>query len=151
LAGKVGSNIASEIGTMRITEQIDAMEIMGVNSANYLILPKVVAFVVMMPFLVIISMTVGLLGGYCVGLFTDIITTADYLLGIQYAFIPYYVFYSVVKSLVFAFIITSVASYYGYYAYGGALDVGKASTNAVVNSSVLVLFFNLLLTNLMLT
>lgn len=151
LAGKVGSNIASEIGTMRITEQIDALEIMGVNSANYLVLPKVVAFVVMMPCLVIISMTVGLVGGYCVGLFSDIITTADYLLGIQYAFIPYYVFYSVVKSLVFAFIITSVASYYGYYAYGGALDVGRASTNAVVNSSVLVLFFNLLLTNLMLT
>lgn len=151
LAGKVGSNIASEIGTMRITEQIDALEIMGVNSANYLILPKVTAFVFMMPFLVIISMTVGLVGGYCVGLFSDIITTADYLLGIQYAFIPYYVFYSVVKSLVFAFLIASVASYYGYYAYGGALDVGRASTNAVVNSSVLILFFNLLLTNLMLT
>ena len=151
LAGKVGSNIASEIGTMRITEQIDALEIMGVNSANYLILPKVTAFVFMMPFLVIISMTVGLVGGYCVGLFSDIITTADYLLGIQYAFIPYYVFYSVVKSLVFAFLIASVASYYGYYAYGGAVDVGRASTNAVVNSSVLILFFNLLLTNLMLT
>lgn len=151
LAGKVGSNIASEIGTMRITEQIDALEIMGVNSANYLILPKIAAFVIMMPFLVIFSMAVGLVGGYCVGIFTDIITTADYLVGIQYAFIPYYVFYAIVKSLVFAFLITSVASYYGYYAYGGALDVGKASTNAVVNSSILILFFNLLLTNLMLT
>ncbi len=150
LAGKIGSNIASEIGTMRITEQIDALEIMGVNSANYLILPKIVAFVVMMPFLVIFSMAVGLFGGYCVGLFTDIITTADYLLGIQYAFIPYYVFYSLVKSLVFAFLISSVAAYYGYYAYGGALDVGKASTNAVVNGSILILFFNLLITNLML-
>lgn len=150
LAGKVGSNIASEIGTMRITEQIDALEIMGVNSANYLILPKVTAFVLMMPFLVIISMAVGLIGGYCVGLFTDIISTADYLLGIQYAFIPYYVFYAIVKSLVFAFIISSVASYYGYFVYGGALDVGKASTNAVVNGSILILFFNLLLTNLML-
>ena len=104
----------------------------------------------MMPFLVIISMAVGLIGGYCVGLFTDIISTADYLLGIQYAFIPYYVFYAIVKSLVFAFIISSVASYYGYFAYGGALDVGKASTNAVVNGSILILFFNLLLTNLML-
>ena len=150
LAGKIGSSIASEIGTMRITEQIDALEIMGVNSANYLILPKVTAFVLMMPFLVIISMAVGLIGGYCVGLFTDIISTADYLLGIQYAFIPYYVFYAIVKSLVFAFIISSVASYYGYFAYGGALDVGKASTNAVVNGSILILFFNLLLTNLML-
>jgi len=150
LAGKVGSNIASEIGTMRITEQIDAIEIMGVNSANYLILPKITAFVVMMPFLVIFSMAIGLFGGYLVGVFGDIITTADYLLGIQYAFIPYYVFYSVVKSLVFAFLISSVASYYGYYAYGGALNVGKASTNAVVNSSILILFFNLLITNLML-
>ena len=150
LAGKVGSNIASEIGTMRITEQIDALEIMGVNSANYLILPKITAFVVMMPFLVIISMAVGLVGGYFVGVFSDVITTADYLLGIQYAFIPYYVFYSLVKSLVFAFIISSVASFYGYYAYGGALDVGKASTSAVVNSSILILFFNLLITNLML-
>lgn len=150
LAGKIGSNIASEIGTMRITEQIDALEIMGVNSANYLILPKVVAFVVMMPFLVIFSMAIGLVGGYSVGLFTDIISTADYLLGIQYAFIPYYVFYSLVKSLFFAFIIASVASFYGYYAYGGALDVGKASTNAVVNSSILILFFNILITNIML-
>lgn len=150
LAGKVGSNIASEIGTMRITEQIDAIEIMGVNSANYLILPKITAFVIMMPFLVIFSMAVGLIGGYLVGMFSDIITVADYVYGIQYAFIPYYVFYSVVKSIVFAFIISSVAAYYGYYAYGGALDVGKASTNAVVNSSILILFFNLLITNVML-
>ncbi len=150
LAGKVGSSIASEIGTMRITEQIDALEIMGINSANYLILPKVAAFVVIMPFLVIISMAVGLLGGYFVSIFTDVITSADYLLGIQYAFIPYYVFYSLVKSFVFAFIISSVASFYGYYAYGGALDVGKASTTAVVNSSILILFFNLLITQLML-
>jgi phospholipid/cholesterol/gamma-HCH transport system permease protein len=150
LAGKVGSNISSEIGTMRITEQIDALEIMGVNSANYLILPKIIAFVVMMPFLVIFSMAIGLIGGYFVGVFTDIITTANYLMGIQYAFIPYYVFYSIVKSVVFAFIISSVAAFYGYYAYGGALDVGKASTNAVVNGSILILFFNLLITNLML-
>ena len=150
LAGKVGSNIASEIGTMRITDQIDELEIMGVNSANYLILPKITAFVLMMPILVVISMAVGLVGGYCVGMFSDVITIADYLLGIQYAFIPFYVWYSIIKSLVFAFIIASVSSYYGYYAYGGALEVGKASTSAVVNSSVLILFFNLLLTNLML-
>ena len=150
LAGKVGSNIASEIGTMRITEQIDALEIMGVNSANFLILPKIIAFVVMMPFLVIFSMGLGLIGGYCVGLLTDIITTANYLSGIQYAFVPYYVFYSLLKSLVFAFLISSVSAFYGYYANGGALDVGKASTNAVVNSSILILFFNLLITNVML-
>ena len=150
LAGKVGSNIASEIGTMRITEQIDAIEIMGVNSANYLILPKITAFVLMMPFLVIFSMAIGLFGGYLVGMISDIISVADYLLGIQYAFIPYYIFYSIVKSVVFAFIISSVAAYYGYFSYGGALDVGKASTNAVVNSSILILFFNLLITNIML-
>jgi len=92
----------------------------------------------------------GLIGGYFVGVFTNIITTADYLMGIQYAFIPYYVFYSIVKSLAFAFIISSVAAFYGYYSYGGALDVGKSSTNAVVNGSILILFFNLLITNLML-
>lgn len=150
LAGKVGSNIASEIGSMRITEQIDALEIMGVNSANYLILPKILAFMTMMPFLVIISIAVGLIGGYGVGAFTDIITVADYLVGIQYAFIPYYVLYAIIKSVVFAFIITSLSSYYGYYAYGGALDVGKASTNAVVNSNIMILFADLLLTKLML-
>lgn len=150
LAGKVGSNIASEIGTMRITEQIDALEIMGVNSANYLILPKIVAFMLMMPFLVIISMGIGLFGGYCIGLFTDVITVADYLLGIQYAFIPFYVWYSLIKTTVFAFIISSMASYYGYYAYGGALEVGHASTKAVVNSSIMILLFNLMLTNLLL-
>jgi phospholipid/cholesterol/gamma-HCH transport system permease protein len=151
LAGKVGSNIASEIGTMRITEQIDALEIMGVNSANYLILPKITAFVVMMPFLVIFSMFIGIVGGYCVGVFSSIITVSDFVYGIQYAFIPYYITYSLVKSIFFAFIISSVSSYYGYYAYGGALEVGVASTNAVVHSSVLILLFNILLTDIMLT
>ena len=150
LAGKVGSNIASEIGTMRITEQIDALEIMGVNSANYLILPKILAFVLMMPFLVIFSMALGVGGGYFVGVLTNIMTTGDYLIGIQYAFIPFYVFYSIIKSMFFAFIISSVAAYYGYYSYGGALDVGKASTNAVVNGSILILFFNILVTKIML-
>jgi len=150
LAGKVGSNIASEIGTMRITEQIDAMEIMGVNSANYLILPKIAAFLSMMPFLVIVSVAVGLLGGWGVGAFTDIITIADYMIGVQYAFNPYFVTYCIIKSLVFAFIITSLSSYYGYYAKGGALEVGVASTNAVVNSNLIILFSDLLLTKLLL-
>lgn len=150
LAGKIGSNIASEIGSMRITEQIDALEIMGVNSANYLIFPKIIALLTMMPFLVIISITVGLFGGLGVGLFTDVITIQDYILGIQYAFNPYYVWYGIIKSLVFGFIITSCSSYYGYYAYGGALDVGKASTSAVVNSNILILFADLLLTKLLL-
>jgi len=150
LAGKVGSNISSEIGTMRITEQIDAMEIMGVNSANYLILPKILAFVSMMPFLVIISISVGLMGGYGVGAFTDIITVNDYLIGIQYAFNPYFVVYGLIKALVFAFIISSMSSFYGYQVRGGALDVGKASTNAVVRSSITILFADLILTKLLL-
>ena len=150
LAGKVGSNIASEIGSMRITEQIDAMEIMGVNSANYVILPKIVGFMIFIPFLVVFSMFFGLLGGYFVTLFTDLLTPATYIYGIQYWFVPWYVFYSIIKSVAFAFVIASVSSYYGYYAYGGALDVGKASTNAVVNSSVIILMLNVILTKLML-
>lgn len=150
LAGKVGSNIASEIGTMRITEQIDAMEIMGVNSANYLILPKILAFMTMMPMLVILSTAIGLLGGWAVGQFTDIITVADYLVGVQYAFNPYYVWYGIIKSLFFAYVIASLSSYYGYSARGGALEVGKASTNAVVNSNILILLLDLVLSRLLL-
>ena len=150
LAGKVGSNIASEIGTMRITEQIDAMEIMGVNSANYLILPKILAFMTMMPLLVILSTTIGLIGGWAVGYFTDIITVADYMVGIQYAFNPYYVWYGIIKSLFFAFVIASLSSYYGYTVHGGALDVGKASTNAVVNSNIIILLLDLALSRLLL-
>jgi phospholipid/cholesterol/gamma-HCH transport system permease protein len=150
LAGKVGSNIASELGTMRITEQVDALDIMGVNSANYLILPKIVAFVSIVPFLVLTSMFVGILGGFGVGVFTDMITVNAYEAGIQYMFTPYYVTYSVIKSLLFAFVISSVSSYYGYTVSGGALEVGKASTDAVVNSSVLILLFNIMLTKILL-
>ena len=149
LAGKVGSNIASEIGTMRITEQIDALKIMGVNAPNYLILPKILGFVTIMPVLVIFSMFVGILGGYLIS-FSGIISPSKYVLGIQYAFEPFYVTYSIIKSLFFAFVISSVSSYYGYYAYGGALDVGKASTNAVVNSSIIILLLNVLLTDILL-
>ena len=150
LAGKVGSNVASELGTMRVTEQIDALEIMGVNSANYLILPKIVAFVIFIPVLVIISMFFGILGGYFIAWATDMITIAKYEFGIQYWFAPFYIGYSVVKSMVFAFVIVSTASYYGYYVKGGALQVGKASTNSVVMSSVLILALDLVMTQLML-
>lgn len=150
LAGKVGSNIASEIGTMRISEQIDAMEVMGVNSANYLILPKIIAFVLFIPILVLFSMFTGLIGGFSISIFTDLITPERYIYGIQYEFIPWYVSYSMIKSLFFAFLITSISSYYGYYAYGGALDVGKASTNAVVRSSIFILLFNIILTKILL-
>lgn len=151
LAGKVGSNIASEIGTMRITEQIDAMEIMGVNSANYLILPKITAFMVMMPFLVIFSIAAALIGGYAMAAFGGILTIDEYVYGITYAFVPRHVPYSIIKSVIYAFVIASVSSYYGYYAHGGALEVGKASTNAVVKSSVVILFLDIFVTKLMLS
>lgn len=150
LAGKVGSNIASEIGTMRVTEQIDALEIMGVNSANYLILPKIIALVIFIPILVILSMFTGILGGYLVSLTTSIISPVNYIFGIQSFFEPNYVFYSIKKSFFFAFIIASIASFYGYYVKGGALEVGKASTKAVVMSSIIILLFDVILTKLLL-
>ena len=150
LAGKVGSNIASELGTMRVTEQIDALEIMGVNSANYLILPKIVAFVIFTPVLVIFSMFSGIVGGYIIAAFTGMITIAKYEYGLRYWFVPFYIGYSILKSMSFAFIIASVASFFGYKVKGGALQVGKASTDSVVMSSVLILTFDLLITQLML-
>jgi len=150
LAGKVGSNIASEIGTMRITEQIDALEIMGVNSASYLILPKIIAAVLINPFLTIISIFVGISGGYLASVVTHAVTPDSYLYGIHYVFIPFYITYALVKTVVFAFIITSIPAYHGYYASGGALEVGRSSTRAVVFSSVLILLFNVLLTQLLL-
>lgn len=150
LAGKVGSSVAAELGTMRVTEQIDALEIMGVNSANYLILPKIVAFVVFIPILVLFSMFFGIGGGYFIGYATDAITVARYEAGIQYWFVSYYIGYSIIKSMVFAFLIVSIASYFGYYVRGGALQVGKASTQSVVTSSVLILATDLILTHLML-
>ena len=135
LAGKVGSNIASEIGTMRVTEQIDAMEIMGVNSANFLILPKMVGLMIFIPVLVIFSMFTGI----CGGIFASYNST------------EFYIWYSIIKSVVYAFIISSIASYFGYNVKGGALEVGKASTNAVVMSSIMILLADVILTQLMLT
>jgi phospholipid/cholesterol/gamma-HCH transport system permease protein len=151
LAGKVGSNIASEIGTMRVTEQIDALELMGVNSASYLILPKVVATLVFNPFLTLISIIVGIVGGWVAGTASGVITSQDFIYGIQYAFIPYYITYAIIKTLIFAFIITSVSAFQGYYVEGGSLEVGRASTKAVVYSSVTILLFNVILTQLLLS
>ena len=151
LSGKVGPSIASELGTMRVTEQIDAMEIMGVNSANFLILPKIVGFMLFIPVLSIFSMITGILGGYLACDLTHSTTQEDFVYGLQLFFIPSYIGYSIVKSVVYAFIISSVASYYGYCVKGGALQVGASSTRAVVNSSVLILFWDLLLTNILLT
>lgn len=150
LSGKVGSNIASELGTMRVTEQIDALEMMGVNSACYLILPKITAFVIFVPVLTIFSMSIGMVGGYLASYGTVGLTPHDYIVGITSFFQPFYVTYSLVKSLVFAFIIASVSSYHGYYTNGGALDVGRSSTHAVVYSSIVVLLFNVIMTKLML-
>ncbi len=150
LAGKVGSNIASEIGTMRVTEQIDAMDIMGINSANYIVLPKIVGFVLFVPVLCILSMFMGLVGGWCVAEFTSMLTVDNYIYGIQSFFTEWYVWYGIIKTVIFAFIITSVAAYYGYYVKGGSLEVGKASTNAVVSSSILILFADVVLTKLLL-
>jgi phospholipid/cholesterol/gamma-HCH transport system permease protein len=151
LAGKVGSSIASEIGTMRVTEQIDALEIMGVNSVSFLILPKLIATLLFNPFLTLLSICVGILGGWLAGTQAGVITTQDFIYGIQYAFIPYYITYSLIKTVVFAFIITSVSAFQGYYVTGGSLEVGQASTKAVVYSSVLILCFNVILTQLLLS
>jgi len=151
LAGKVGSNIASEIGTMRITEQIDALEIMGVNSASYLILPKIVATVIFFPLLTLLSIFIGCVGGYAIAYMTGIMIPCDYIEGMHYAFLPYSVTYSLIKSAVFAFIITSISAFCGYYADGNSLEVGRASTRAVVASSIVIMIFNLILTQILLT
>lgn len=150
LAGKIGSNITSEIGSMKVTEQIDSLEIMGVNSANYLILPKIVAVVFIFPFLFILSVFFGLLGGLFVGPTVGVVTVTEYIDGIRYMFVPYYITFSVIKSLVFGFLVASVPAYFGYFVQGGALEVGKASTQAVVSTNILILLFDLILTRLLL-
>lgn len=149
LAGKVGSNIASELGTMRVTQQIDALEIMGVNSANYLILPKIMGLVTLMPFLVVFSSATGILGAYGTAYIGQILSPEDLTLGLQHNFTQWFVWMSIIKSLFFAFIISSVASFYGYTVEGGSVEVGKASTDAVVCSSVLILFSDVFLTKLL--
>ena len=149
LAGKVGSNIASEIGTMRVTQQIDALEIMGVNSASYLILPKIMGMISIMPFLVIFSSAMGILGAYATSYIGHIMPPDDLTLGLQHAFNPWFVWMSIIKSLFFAFIISSVPAFFGYTVEGGSVNVGKASTDAVVSSSALILFSDVFLTQLL--
>ncbi len=150
LAGKIGSNIASETGTMRITEQIDAMEMMGVNSANFLVLPKIVSTTLLNPLLTLMSIIMGLLGGYLIIDLTGMIRISDYISGIRFAFNGFYITYSLVKTAVFSFIISSISSFYGYYAKGGSLGVGRSSTKAIVTASALILILNLILTRIML-
>ena len=148
LSGKVGSNIASEIGTMRVTQQIDALDIMGVNSASYLILPKIVGMITIMPFLVIFSTAAGIIGAYATSYLGNVISAEDLTIGLQHNFNPWFMHMSIIKSLFFAFIITSVSSYYGYTVEGGSVEVGRSSTNAVVTSSVLILFSDVFLTQM---
>ena len=149
LSGKVGSNIASELGTMRVTQQIDALEIMGINSASYLILPKILGLVTMIPVLVTFSTVSGIIGAYATAYIAHIITPSDLTAGMQHEFSEWFLWMGVIKSLFFAFIISSVSSYYGYTVEGGSVNVGKASTNAVVSSSMLILFSDMFLTQLL--
>lgn len=150
LAGKVGSSIASEIGMMKVTEQIDALEVMGINAPAYLMLPKIIANVVFAPLLCIISIGMGLLGGFLVCLIANVIPVSDYILGIQYVFYPYYLTYAMIKTAVYGFIIASVSGYFGFGVQGGAVQVGRSSTRAVVYSCILILLADLILTNIIL-
>lgn len=151
LAGKVGSNIASTLGTMRVTEQIDALEVMGVNSAGYLIMPKVLACILFNPILIVISIFLGLFGGWLAGDFTEMITHADFEYGLKLEFNQFYVAYAIIKTIVFAFLITTISAYFGYTVKGGAIEVGRASTSAVVNSSIAIIVANYFLTDIMLS
>ena len=151
LAGIVGSYIASTIGTMRIREQIDALDIMGVNSLNYLVAPKLLAALSFYPFLIIISMFLGVLGGWVAGNLTGMVLSDDYLRGIRYSFEPFDITYALIKTLVFAFFIATIPSYFGYYVKGGALEVGQASTKAVIWTSITIIVFNYILTQLLLS
>ena len=150
LAGKMGSNISSEIGSMRITEQIDAMDMMGVNSAGFLVLPKVAAATILSPLLMFLSLALGLVGGYVVVETTQIIPTPSYITGIKAFYNGFYIYYSCFKMSLFCFMISSIAAFNGYYAKGGSLGVGKSSTQAIVTTSILILLADLIVTQLML-
>ncbi len=150
MAGKIGSNVASEIGTMRVTEQIDALEIMGVNSLSFLVLPKITAAVLFFPFLIIMSIGLSLIGGWASLILADLSSTDTYIFGLRTYFKLSDIWYALIKSVVFAFVIVSVSSFYGYYTKGGALDVGRSSTQAVVSSSIVILICNFILTQMLL-
>lgn len=149
-AGKVGSSMAGGLGTMRITEQIDALEVMGINSVSYLVLPKIVASIIMYPLLVIVAGACALVGGYLVGTIGDIITPDDYVYGLRYGYNPFTITFALIKSVVFAFLVSSISSYQGYYTQGGALEVGVSSTKAVTNSVIAVLLADYFLAQLLL-
>jgi phospholipid/cholesterol/gamma-HCH transport system permease protein len=150
LAGKVGSNIAGNLGTMRITEQIDALEVMGINSVSYLVLPKIIAAMIVFPMLVIIAGFLSILGGYVAGTITGVVSDQDYILGVRQNFVPYNITFALIKSVVFAFLVTSISAFKGYYTRGGALEVGQASTKAVTASAIAILFADYVLAQLLL-
>ena len=150
LAGKIGSSISSEIGSMRITEQIDAMDMMGVNSACFLVLPKIVATTLLSPLLMMLSFVLGLVGGYTVVELTGIIPTAKFVEGIKFCYNGFYIFYSCFKMSLFCFLISSISAFNGYYAKGGSLGVGSSSTKAIIITSILILMSDLIVTQLML-
>lgn len=151
LAGKVGSNIASTLGSMRVSEQIDALEVMGINPACYLILPKIVALVLFNPILITLSMILGIIGGYLSADLIGVVAPPDFIQGLQLGFIPFYIVYALIKTAVFAFIIATISAYYGYYVKGGAVQVGINATKAVVSSSVAIIIANYILTQVLLS
>ena len=151
LAGKVGSYITSSIGTMRVTEQIDALEVMGINSLNHLVLPKVIATVTFYPFLITLGMVLGMFGGWLAGVLSGLFSGISYIEGLQTDFNPFLITYALIKTLVFAFLIATVPSYHGYYVKGGSIAVGKASTQSVVWTTILIVITNYLLTQMLLT
>lgn len=150
LAGKLGSQIASEIGTMRVTQQIDALKVMGINPANYLILPKIISCLLFIPVLIIFSIVIGILGGWLACVLTGVITPNNYVLGLRSWFEPYTITFAMIKTVVFAFLITSISSFVGYTVQGGSVEVGKASTRGVVLSSIAIIVFDLILTQMLL-
>src|SRR5882757_5304323 len=149
-AGKIGSSMAGGIGTMRITEQIDALEVMGINSSSYLVLPKIIASILMYPLLVVLSGICAIIGGYIVGTFIHIITPTEYVSGLRFAFNDFEIIIALTKSLVFAFLISSISSFKGYFTKGGALEVGIASTEAVTTSVIAILIADYFIVDLML-
>lgn len=150
MAGKVGSFITSSIGSMRVTEQIDALEVMGINSLNYLVFPKIVSLM-FYPFVIVISMFLGIMGGWVAGVYGGFSSSSDFVAGLQESFIPYHLFYAFFKTYVFSFILATVPSWQGYYMKGGALEVGRASTNSFVWTSVLIIAANYIITQLLLS
>ena len=150
LAGKVGSYITSSIGTMRVTEQIDALEVMGINSLNHLVLPKIIATVFFYPFIIIISIFLGIFGGWVAGILTGLVSSNEYIEGIRFGFAPFHFTYSIIKTAVFAFVIATIPAYHGFFVSGGAIEVGKASTRAVVWTSIVIIVLNYFLTQMIL-